>query len=69
MDELGNGDFFAVIEALNNIPVSFSAVSVTPCDILTVTIFDLKETIPENVFLRYFVEKAYLYPTVEKIAE
>lgn len=66
LEEFGNGGYFCDYEIINDKPVQYSAVSLTPTEILTISLQDLKSVLPKHVYEE--VEKgATYYPSSEKI--
>lgn len=42
IEEIGNGNYFCDYYIFNDLDVPFTAITITQCDILTITDFDLK---------------------------
>ncbi|KAL4477153.1 hypothetical protein ABPG72_008887 [Tetrahymena utriculariae] len=66
LEEIGNGNVFGDYEVFNNQEIPYTAVSTTDCDILTITLQDLKSCVTQDVF-KQFESSIKHYPSNEKI--
>ena len=66
LEEFGNSQYFCDYELFNDQSVQYSAITITPCDILTITEHDLK-TIISSDLLEEIKESATFYPGPDKI--
>ena len=66
LEEFGNGSYFSDYEVFNEIEVQYSAVSMTPSDILTISKQDLKSVVRKEIYDEFEKNSTY-YPSAEKI--
>ncbi|KAL4461950.1 hypothetical protein ABPG74_000795 [Tetrahymena malaccensis] len=66
LEEIGNGNVFGDYEVFNNQEIPYTAVSTTDCDILTITLQDLKSCVSQDVY-KQFESSIKHYPSNEKI--